>query len=67
MLRVLPPMNQNCLAASKVVNRFEQWWQNAQHRHSTRFVTMLQNMLHVFVARFIEALVIFIVIYPGCR
>ena len=49
------------------VNRFEQGWQNAQHRYSTRFVTMLQNMLHVFVARFIEALVIFIVIYPGCR
>ena len=67
MLRVLPPTNQNCLAASQVVNRFEQGWQNAQHRYSTRFVTMLQNMLHVFVSRFIEVLVIFIVIYPGCR
>ena len=67
MLRVLPPTNQNCLAASQVVNRFEQGWQNAQHRYSTRFVTMLQNMLHVFVARFIKALVIFTVIYPGCR
>ena len=28
---------------------------------------MLQNKLHVFVARFTESLVIFVVIYQGCR
>ena len=67
MLRVLPPTNKTCLATNQVVNRFEQGWQNGQHRFSTRLVAMLQNKLHVFVARFTEALVIFVVIYPGCR
>ena len=67
MLSVLPPTNKTCLATNQVVNRFEQGWQNAQHRFSTRLVAMLQNKLLVFVARFTEALVIFVVIYPGCR
>ena len=29
--------------------------ENAQHRYSTRFAAMLQNKMHVFVARFTEA------------
>ena len=66
MLRVLPPTNQTCLATNQVVKRFEQGWKNAQHRYSTRFLAMLQNKLR-FCKRFTEALVIFIVIYPGCR
>ena len=36
-------------------NRFEREWWNAQHRFSTRFEAMLQNKLHVLVARFTEA------------
>ena len=67
MLSVLPPTNQTCLAANQVVNRFEQGWQSAQHRFSIRFEAMLQNKSHYFVARFTEGLVIFVVIYPGCR
>ena len=44
---------QTCLATNQVVNRFERGWKNgAQLRYSTRFATMLQDMLHVFAGRF---------------
>ena len=36
-------------------NRFERGWKNAERRFLTRFAALLQNKLHLFIARFTEA------------
>lgn len=42
-------------------------WQNAQHRYSTRFATLLQNGLQVFVARFTVPLLFVEIVSLGSR
>ena len=42
-------------------------WENAQHRYSTRFAAMLQNTLHVFVARVTVPLFAWISILQYCN
>ena len=54
MLCVLPPTKTNL--ATLFVARQVRTWLNAQHRYWTPFAAILQNKLHIFVARFTVAL-----------